>query len=134
MKTKWTRADEAAAQKLTEATLAPGRVYPLTTSDLPQGLQRMPNAVSYFVSAYTTPRPTTSGVRASGEMVVLRRDEELAKAYNYVFATSSGGNVYFTGPFKRFDLHHLASTDGVAVTDLFGHSPWQEATSGRTRG
>jgi len=127
VKTRWTRVvDQTAAEKLTQATLQPGVVYPLATSDLPQGLRRMQGAQSYFVSAYSTPIPTTPGVSAAGEMVVLRKDAGLAKAYNYVFATSSGGNVYYAGPFKHFDLHHLGSTEGVAVVDLFGHSPWQK--------
>jgi hypothetical protein len=126
MKAKWKKVDKQAAEKLTVATLSPGVVFPLATSDLPAGFQRMPNAVSYFVSAYTSPVPTTPGVSAAGEIAVIRRDEDVSKAYNYVFATSSGGNVYLTGPFKDFQCHHMATTSSVAVSELFGHSPWRK--------
>jgi hypothetical protein len=59
-------------------------------------------------------------------MAVIRRDGDLAKAYNYVFATSSGGGVYYTGPFKNFENHHMATTSSVEITALFGHSPWRK--------
>ena len=123
---RWTKIDAAKAEKLTEATLAPGLVYPLDLSDLPRNLQAMRGAESYFVSAYTSGVLATPGVLATGEIAVVRRDGVQPKRYNYVLATSSNGDVYFTGPFKGFAGHHMATTDGVAVANLFGHSPWHK--------
>jgi hypothetical protein len=123
---RWTKVDPAAAARLTAATLSPGIVYPLDITELPGNLQTMPGAESYFVSAYTSGVAAGQGVLVTGEMAVVRRDGKQPKGYNYVFATSSGGGVYYTGPFKQFEGHHMSSTGGVAVANLFGHSPWHK--------
>lgn len=83
----------------------------------------MPGAVSYFVSAYPAPIPIGSNTLVGGELAVVRSDGDLAKAYNYVFASSGNGQVYFNGPFKNFPEHHFSSTSQVSVESLFGHVP-----------
>ena len=123
---KWTPVDRSAAEKLIEATSAPGVVYPVATSALPQPLQAMPGAVSYFVSGYSTAVPIAPGLSAGGEIAVVRTDADLAKAYNYVLATSSNGQVYFNGPYKNFPGHHFDPASAVTVASLFGHGPFKE--------
>ena len=123
VKKKWTPIDARTAEKLAGATSQPGVVFPLPASALPSNIQQMPGAVSYFVSAYTAPVSVAPGITAGGEMVVVRTEGDLAKAYNYVFATSSGGQVCFNGPYKHFDQHHFASSSAVPVGSLFGHTP-----------
>lgn len=78
----WTPVDQPALEKLTGATSAPGVVYPVATTALPQQLHGMPGVVSYFISAYTTEVPIMAGLHAGAEMVVVLTDEDLAKAYN----------------------------------------------------
>ena len=126
MQPKWTPIDKSAVEKLTEATSAPGVVYPIATSALPQPLQAMPGAVSYFISGYTTGVPIAPGLTAGGEMVVVRTDAGVAKAYQFVLATSSNGQVCFNGPYKNFPGHHFAPGASVTVASLFGHGPFKK--------
>jgi hypothetical protein len=122
---KWTPVSErAAAEKLTQATSNPGVVFSIGTSGLPPGLQAMQGAVSYFVSGYTNNVPLPQGVTVGGELVVVRTEGDLGKAYNYVFATSSDGQVCINGPHKYFAGHHFPATSAVAVSSLFGHHPF----------
>jgi hypothetical protein len=122
--TKWTRIDPAAAEKLTEITSAPGQVFPLRVQDLPKNLQLMPGAVSYFASGYTVPVPAGPNVTVGGELGVLRTDGPLQKAYNYVFATSSDGGLYFNGPYKDFGGHHIAKKEPVVFFSILGNTPF----------
>jgi hypothetical protein len=117
---KWTPIDQTAVDQLSRATTSPGTVYSLGTNQLPQNLQAMPNAVSYFVSGYTSLESTIGGVIPGGEMAVVRTDGELSKAYQFVFGTSTDGRVCFTGPFTNFPAHHFSSDSAVSVTALFG--------------
>jgi hypothetical protein len=99
-------------------------VFPVATNALPDGLQGMPGAVSYFVSGYTTPVPLPQGVTVGGEMVVVRTEADLGKAYNHVFATSTDGQVRFNGPHKHFAGHHFPASSAVVVSSPFGHHPF----------
>ena len=123
MQRKWTVIDQPAVQKLTAATASPGVVYPLSTSALPSALQPIPGAVSYFVSGYTKQVHLTPGMTAGGEMVVVRTDGTSTKAYNFILATSSNGQVCFNGPHKNFPGHHFDPGVAVTVASLFGHGP-----------
>src|SRR6266849_5168904 len=76
---KWAPLDQLAAEKVADATNAPGVIWPFPVSALPKAVARMPRAVSYFVSAYTTPKVIARTITAGGEMVVLRTDAGLRK-------------------------------------------------------
>ena len=73
------------------------------------------------MSSYAAPVPLTPGLSAGGEIALVRHDGDMAKAYNYVFATSSNGQVCFSGPHKDFPAHHFATSTSVPVESLFGH-------------
>jgi len=118
---KWSPIDQAALEQLSRATTSPGLVYSLATNYLPQQLQQLPGAVSYFVSGHTIAHPPIGVVTPGVEIAVVRTDGDLSKAYNYLVGTSSNGSVYFTGPFKNFGDHHFASSKSVSIESLFGH-------------
>src|SRR5262245_25520486 len=97
---KWHEVDSAAAHRITTVTTSPGVVWPLTTADLPEPLQRMPGVSSYYVTAYSSSPDPPQGLTVVGEALVTRADGHLTKNYQYAFAVGSDGRVYFTGPFK----------------------------------
>ena len=119
---KWTLIDHGALSDISKCTVSLG-IHQLGTTALPSPIQQMPGAAAYFVSAYSTPINIGSNTLAGGELAVLRTDEELWKAYNYIFASSGDGRVYFNGPYKSFPEHHFSSTSQVTVESLFGHIP-----------
>jgi hypothetical protein len=123
IKPRWHPVDAAAASQLTLATNSPGVVYPVASTALPQQLQKMAGASSYYVSGYITPQVWSNGLTIGGEMVVARSDAGLTKNYNFVFATSSGGAVMFNGPYTGFG-HHVSSGQSIAVNSLFGQTPF----------
>ena len=120
---KWHPMSEVAAIALSNATTAPGYVYTLPVTAAPDGMQRMPGASAYYVSASVTPQALAQGVTVGGEMLMQRIDGARTTAYGFVFATSSNGGVYFGGPYKNFDGHHLTGTQVVPVTQMFGNTP-----------
>lgn len=122
---RWTRIDSAAAEKLTEVTSFPGRVFPLEVKDLPENLKGMPGAVSYFASGYVRPMPSSPSVTVGGEFGVLRTDGDLRKGYNYVFATSTDGGLYFNGPYKNFPEHHAQKAEPVILFSILGNTPFK---------
>ena len=122
MSQKWNPIDQAAAVQLTLLTSSPGVVMQFSTSALPASLQKMPGAVSYFVSSYIN-QVTSPGLTIGGEIVVVRTDQATAKAYNFAFGTSSNGQVCFAGPFKDFPAHHSPAAEPAPVASMFGHVP-----------
>jgi hypothetical protein len=88
---KWTKVNHSAVVQLVQASVSAGVLCPLPTSALPANLKQMPGAVSYYVSAYGSSLALSSNLTAGGEMAVVRTDAERAKAYNFIFATSSDG-------------------------------------------
>jgi len=120
-KAKWHQIDAVTAKTLSNHSSTPGVVYPVGSSGIPQQLQGIPGAVSFFVSSYGAPIPITPGITAGGELAVVRHDANTAKAYNYIFATSSNGLVYFSGPHKDFPSHHFPASSSVPIESLFGH-------------
>src|SRR5579859_3630214 len=121
---KWTPIDRDAAQHLTAKSSPPGVVFPLQLGALPASLKPMPGAVSYFVSTYDRPISLNPAVTVGGELAVVRHDGEVAKAYNYVFATSSNGQVCFNGPYEDFAGHHSKKDEPVIILTLFDNTPF----------
>ena len=121
---KWHPIDPVAAKELLNSTTTPGVVYDIATSALPAQIQQMPGVVSYFVSNYTTGVPLANNVTAGGEMGVFRTNEDLTKGYNFIFGTSSNGQVVFNGPHYNFPQHHIASSSPVIVENVFGNIPF----------
>lgn len=119
---KWTPIDRGALSEISKCTVSPG-IHQLGTTTLPSPIQQMPGAAAYFVSAYSTPITMGSNTFAGGELAVVRAGQGLWKAYNYVFASSGDGRVYFNGPYKNFPEHHFSSTSQVSLESLFGHIP-----------
>ncbi len=124
-KTKWHLVDKSAADKLTQATSARGTVFQLGLSDLPRQLQPVRGAVSYFVSALAEPHRLDS-VTVGGEILLARTDGGTTKNYQFAFATSSDGTVRFSGPHKTFAGHHVTESSAVALSNLFGRTPYSK--------
>ena len=119
---KWHPIDKAALLELSKYTTSPG-IHQLGTTALPLQIQPIPGVASYFVSAYSNPVNLGKNTMAGGEMAVVRNDNGLWKAYNYIFASSGDGRVYFNGPYMNFPEHHFSSTSSVSLENLFGHFP-----------
>jgi hypothetical protein len=118
---RWHRIDPKTAKRLTEASSSPGVVFPVRSDAVPAEFHDIKGVTSYFMSSYTAPVPLTPHLTAGAEVAVVRHDDATAKAYNYIFATSSDGQVYFSGPHKAFAAHHFATSEAVPVQNLFGH-------------
>jgi hypothetical protein len=119
---RWHLIDDNALSSIQQYATSAG-IYQLATTALPEQLQKLPGAANYFVSSYPAPIPIGSNTVAGGELAVMRKDKELWKTYNYIFASSGDGRVYFNGPYKNFPEHHLSSTSQVSLESLFGHTP-----------
>lgn len=130
---KWHAVDSAAAHALTTVTNSPGVVYPLATTSLPEPLQRMPGVSSYYVTGYTSGQSLPHGLTVGGELLVARTDGPLTKNYQFAFAVSSWGEVYFTGPFKGFG-HHVSSGQEISVNSLFNQTPFSTKGGGHAKG
>jgi len=118
---KWHVVNQETAQKLTAEANPPGVIYPVGSNAVPEQLLSLPGAISYFVSSYASPVPLSPALTAGAEVAVIRTEGNTAKAYNYLIATSSNGQVYFNGPHKDFPAHHMPSSAPVAVESLFGN-------------
>ena len=123
---KWHKMDEIATSELTKVTGSPGTVYTMPIESAPFSLKKMPGATSYFVSDYIDPIALQNGITIGGELVIGRTEGETFKAYNFVLATSSDGNVYFNGPYKNFENHHIDKSAPVPVESLFHHNPFSK--------
>lgn len=121
--TDWHPVGEAAVRELTTLTNSPGLVYSLNTSALPPSLQRMNGVSSYYISGYLSPQTAPGGMTVNGELLVARSDGFITKNYNYLVATNSAGEVFFTGPYKGYG-HHVASGQAIQVNSLFGQTPY----------
>jgi hypothetical protein len=120
-KAKWHAIALDAAKKLTEYTSTPGLVYPVSPAAIPYQLRSIPGTKDFYVSSYAMPIQVTPGIAAGGEIALVRHDGDTAKAYTYIFATSSNAMVYFSGPHKDFPSYHYATSTSVAIESLFGH-------------
>jgi hypothetical protein len=63
------------------------------------------------------------GMVAGGEMLVARSSDAITKNDQFVFGTSSNGQIYFAGPFKGFG-HHVGSGQHVEVSSMFNNTPF----------
>ncbi len=124
-RTQWHTMDAIAAQALTTITDSPGVVYPMASAELPDKLKPIPGVASYFVSGYVSPNALAQGLTVRGEMLVARVESGTTKNYQFVFATSSDGNVYFAGPYKGFG-HYITSGQNIPVNSLFGNTPFSK--------
>ncbi len=120
-KVKWTAVNSTTAKHLSELTASPGLVYPVASNAIPDQPKEVPGVVKFYVSSYAKPIPLSQDATAGGEIAPVRYDGDTAKAYNYLFATSSNGIVCYTGPHKDFASHHFASSTAVPIESLFGH-------------
>jgi hypothetical protein len=120
-KAKWHVIDATTAKHLTEQTTTPGVVYPVASNAIPEQLKKVRGVVDFYVSSYAGPIPVTPSISAGGEIAVVRHDGDAAKAYNFIFATSSNGQVIYSGPHKGIAAHHFATSTAVAIENLFGH-------------
>lgn len=116
---KWHEISLSAAKSLTDQTTTPGLVHPVPASAIPTQL-KFRGAKDYYVSSYAVPIPLTPGLAAGGEIAVIRQEGDIGKADNHIFATSTNGLVYFTGPYKGIPSHHFAASS-VPIDGLFGH-------------
>lgn len=123
-KMEWHQMDKIAASELIQHTQSPDLVYPIPIDKLPSRLQKIPGAVSYFVSGYLKHEELSNNLTVGGEIVIARTEGETGKAYNYVIATSGDGNVYFNGPYKDFENHHFDKNSSIPIESLFGHTPF----------
>ena len=120
---KWTPLDGEVLSSILRCTRSPG-IHQLETAEIPSQIQKMPGLVSYFVNAYSSAISVgSSDTLAGGELAVVRIDQGRWKAYNFVFASSGDGQIYFNGPYKNFPEHHFTSTSQVSLESLFGHIP-----------
>jgi hypothetical protein len=119
-KIKWHPIDPATVRQLTAATAAPGIVFRVDSNAVPQQLHRIQGAVSYFVSSYVQGVVVAPGLTAGGEYAVVRHEGD-ARAYNFLFATSSNRQVFYAGPHKDFAAHRFATSTAVPVESLFGN-------------
>ena len=120
---KWHKVDAAAAEKLTALTNSAGMVYPIDSSLLPEQIKKMTGVSSYYATGYIETQVNSSIGLVAGEFIVSRSDGDLTKNYNYVFGVSSGGDVYFSGPYKGFG-HHVTSGESVEIKSLFEQTPY----------
>ncbi|MCG7997342.1 MAG: hypothetical protein JAZ06_18215 [Candidatus Thiodiazotropha taylori] len=120
---RWNKVDAEAAEKLTTLTNSVGMVYPIDNSLLPEQIKKMTGVSSYYATGYTNTQVNSTVGLVAGELMVARSDGDLTKNYNYLFAVSSGGDVYFSGPYKGFG-HHVTSGQPVEVNSLFGQTPY----------
>jgi hypothetical protein len=129
-KLRWISIDPPAANALTRATNSPGQVIPMGTNQMPGPLHRMPGVISYHVSGYTT-GVSLPGFTVGGEMLVARANQSspITSNYLYAFGTSSDGQVCFAGPFRGIG-HHVNSGQSIAVSALFGNTPFSNQGSG----
>jgi hypothetical protein len=121
---KWNECSSTMAHQLTATTYLSDKVYECPASALPKNFQNVPGLSAIYLSGYCRPLEVFPSLSASGEIVTVRYDEEACKikTYNYVFARTDDNRVFWTGPFKGFDLHHIQPDREVPIDDLFGNN------------
>jgi|GEM_PF-6876847 len=123
---KWNECSSTMAHQLTATTYLSDMVYECPASALPKNFQNVPGLSAIYLSGYCRPLEVFPSLSASGEIVTVRYDAEACKikTYNYVFARTDDNRVFWTGPFKDFDLHHIQLDREVPIDDLFGKNPF----------
>lgn len=123
---RWNPCSETMAHQLTATTYNTAKVYECPFSALPVNFQKVPGLETVYLSGYCKPLEVFPSLSATGEIVSVRIDGNIIKSYNYVFAVSDDQQVFWTGPFKDFDLHHIDLGEEVPVAHLFGNNPIQK--------
>ena len=119
----WNRCDSTMTHQLTATTYNTDQVFSAPIDAFPESIQRVRGISDIYLSGYVKPIEQIPSLSATGEVVLLRQDSNLIKTYNYVFAVTDDQAVFWIGPFKNFDLHHIAIADPVPVDRLFGNNP-----------
>ena len=114
------------AHQLTATTYNTDKVHECPFSALPLNFQKVPGLETVYLSGDCMPLEVFPSLSATGELVSVRLDDETIKTYNYVFAVTDDHRVFWTGPFKDFDLHHIELGSEVPVEKLFGNNPIQK--------
>ena len=122
-RTKWHMVNGDAARPLMTITNSPGVAYGMATTELPDQLKPT-DAASYYKFGHGSLQALEDGHTVCGELLLTRVEREITKNYQYAVATSRGGNIYFTGPYKGFREHHVVSGQNIPVNSLFGHTPF----------
>jgi len=99
----------------------------MAAAGLPDKLKPIPGVASYYVTGYASPQALSNGLTVGGELLVARVESGTTKNYQFVFATSSDRNAYYSGPYKGFKDHHVESGQSISVNSLFGHTPFSTA-------
>jgi hypothetical protein len=123
---KWNECNSTMAHQLTATTYLSDKVYECPTSALPKNFQNVPGLSAVYLSGYCQPLEVIPSLSATGEIVSVRYDAEASKikTYNYVFAKTDDNRIFWIGPFKDFDLHHIQLGSEVPINDLFGNNPY----------
>jgi hypothetical protein len=123
---RWNECNDTMAHQLTATTYNTDKLYKCPISALPLNFQKVPGLETVYLSGYCMPLEVFPSLSATGELVSVRLDDETIKTYNYVFAVTDDHRVFWTGPFKDFDLHHIELGSEVPVEKLFGNNPIQK--------
>jgi hypothetical protein len=123
---RWNECNDTMAHQLTATTYNTDKVHECPFSALPLNFQKVPGLETVYLSGYCMPLEVFPSLSATGELVSVRLDDETIKTYNYVFAVTDDHRVFWTGPFKDFDLHHIELGSEVPVEKLFGNNPIQK--------
>jgi hypothetical protein len=119
----WNLCGDTMMHQLTATTYDTGKIFECPPSALPTTLQKVPGLSTIYLSGYVKPLEVMPALSATGEIVTVRLDQQTIKTYNYVFAVTDDQKVYWIGPFKDFDLHHIPLGSEVPVEALFGNNP-----------
>lgn len=118
----WNECDEEFALELSACTDLDGHLIQIDTSKLPDSFASMEGLNEFYTSGYGTIETIKQDcLSAYGEFVILREDEDISKAYNYIFGKHENGKFYYNGPHKKFDYHHSNKNNRIPIQKLFGN-------------
>ena len=120
--TKWHAFDEAKTKAWNDAQRPNVVFFPEFNSGT-SGPTAMPGMVSCLGSNFSSPVVSSNGLTVGGEMVLVRTEGTLTKAYQYMVATSTDGSLHCSGPYKDSPVHHVHPGQQVVPEDFFGHTP-----------
>ena len=119
----WNRCDSTMTHQLTATTYESDKVYAAPIDAFPDSIRKIPGVSAIYLSGYVKPIEQMPSLSATGEVVLVRQDANKTKTYNYVFALTDDHAVFWIGPFKNFDLHHIPIGDPIPIDQLFGNNP-----------
>jgi hypothetical protein len=119
----WNLCPDTFGHQVTATTYKSHKLHECPIDSLPKGLRAHPGLESVYLSSYFAPIEALPCLTATGEFVTIRYDDELTKSYNFVFAVSDDQRVFYSGPYKKFDLHHIAFGEPISIEKLFGNNP-----------